>query len=1694
MAKHDFKTLVKRSLFLSKKESELFDLIPDVIWKGIFENNFNGNLALAERILFNKYKEVEKIDKPLVERQKDKIFGLDKGAKILSDALYEGKRVVFITDSDNDGSVSQSILMEFEKIIPQEMKSQIRVDFCQHTLKTRGLNLEMVKKVAQDEGWESDFDGLIVTADNGINNHDEVKAIRKEFPNLQILITDHHMPNENVVEEEEGYVQIVNPKYFPTPFFKEKNISGANTIGVVLKKAFSKIWSKTNENSEYPNEVKTALGNIDELGAWGNLIDYVESDIADLPLRPYVIEQIKKFGPLLNRVIALSSFVSLNNAEENLKAIERDIPEFDASWMMGKITEIEGLNAYARKLLDFHEKFGKDTSGIYTENNFYDMWAKWLSDDAPLKERINKNYLEQLRPLIINLSAIDNKDAFAELVRETAIQVFEDLSKIEREITQKMRETELIDRIKIDSKEGGKSTILMPKKASIDKIFNRRMLNKIYNEENNGFILLLGANDGKIVRGSMRSLFDISDIIENKRAIEDALGVDINIAGHERAAGFSISAREGKEITVELLEKLNVIINDKLTELTEIERTIPIPFVRVDFAASSLIEKIDEAIKANLSGMYGIPALLKLEGGKDKIFITDNETTEQIDLNELLKKKKYGYQSIKTNFDGGAFIVPVELLRSVVDGKYQKNLRLSYLNEGVFMASQVVDPKQVNQIVELKGGREKKEDLQKYLVETFKDDEPIKYSREDLKNLPYFRYNSYGETEFEQFEAVLLSLLEETKQDMFVVLDTEGTGLGKAPKCFNLGAVAVEPNPDSGQEISYQEYVDGLYRGNDGLMYYFNEELREEFRTTMRDKVDSFLLTPIEYSRRNEVVLASPSLLGKAKVVTNYKVDKDNDSVLLNRRLQGYAFTHLIKNNDFAITKEFEDLTGVDQRLVNELGKPAHIVDSLVTTWLENQKNKDGSQKKFIFSAHNLPYDKGVILSNLPKLNAMLDEHVLCDTAKIARSAKLAYDGTPVSHFQGVVGLSPLTYFYDSPYSDYSLTTFFDMASKGKSCFYPDKSGKILLRYNAEKDVLSVIDKEKKQEFELNETVDALRKVIDTTVETKDMLVAKALMEKQLAKKKPKKKKKDSEVENLSESEDGLEENQEIIKRLRVFMPNNAVQFSVQKMSTRAMVRNILLHNYGEGEYKVKRVELLNKETEYEDLLNWFQDRYHFDSDLDKNIEMYKSGLAKTPPEIRKRAVRMMEEIDLQVFGLRFLQTNKKIQAKFHDGWVYEKVLNMYEPPKGTKKVAQDIINQINYFTDLPDEKIKQVLKDTIAFKERFEIEHALVDEEHNNLRFTSKDGQGLADVAYEIALPQLLATMKFYNPYTGSFSNVVRRIIDNNIKDANLQIKLREQFNTEYARDSYSFKQMLAFSRNSASKSVKGAKELLKTGLAKDGELAVIRFNLSQDALTPDTAIYGVPKVKLSQKEIEEIGENLEIIAINEQVISSALASDKMDPEAKRALAEIASERRDFLEAEKAKIMEKMEYVEYSKKPLNIKKMIDLLSECFEGFPIDIPDALPVEPWLLEVAKDMLKIFKEVSSVTKNYEGYQCVVEKVEEYEKFVINRMSNAETFEVKESKKKKSKEEKVDEEESLLLAKQSIRSENFLPDLSIARRTPMKFFLKYAGPTQIGTYLLKKSSKFNSENEDVQDVEYKETDVKVEEVKKTKRAKMK
>jgi hypothetical protein len=47
-------------------------------------------------------------------------------------------------------------------------------------------------------------------------------------------------------------------------------------------------------------------------------------------------------------------------------------------------------------------------------------------------DNINPNYIEQMRPIIFNLSAIDNKNDFLNKINEAMINVFKQLQKSEK--------------------------------------------------------------------------------------------------------------------------------------------------------------------------------------------------------------------------------------------------------------------------------------------------------------------------------------------------------------------------------------------------------------------------------------------------------------------------------------------------------------------------------------------------------------------------------------------------------------------------------------------------------------------------------------------------------------------------------------------------------------------------------------------------------------------------------------------------------------------------------------------------------------------------------------------------------------------------------------------------------------------------------------------------------------------------------------------------------------------------------------------------------------------------------------------------------------------------------------------------------------------------------------------------------------
>lgn len=199
--------------------------------------------------------------------------------------------------------------------------------------------------------------------------------------------------------------------------------------------------------------------------------------------------------------------------------------------------------------------------------------------------------------------------------------------------------------------------------------------------------------------------------------------------------------------------------------------------------------------------------------------------------------------------------------------------------------------------------------------------------------------------------------------------------------------------------------------------------------------------------------------------------------------------------------------------------------------------------------------------------------------------------------------------------------------------------------------------------------------------------------------------------------------------------------------------------------------------------LKFFQDEYHFDSSLKTNIYNFLQAVGYESTLVAK---------DLETFGIEFLEANRAIQAKFNEGWIYEKVLLLKEP-SNRREVTNDLVEQVAYQTDLPESKIRQVFEDTLNYKELFGISHALVHEQHNNIKF---DGDKLADTMYESILTIKRLFDRMYNSYSFDIAEGLNLFLQTNVKEAELQFSLREIKDQDLALDSFSVRQMLTFGR----------------------------------------------------------------------------------------------------------------------------------------------------------------------------------------------------------------------------------------------------------------------------------------------------------
>lgn len=1513
----EFKKLVRRAIMIDQSEEQLFNAIPDDNWVRIFDRNFNGNFEYARRVLLNKFKEIEKIDSANTARERKKIANLDRASNMMVDAIRREIPIVFVTDFDNDGSLAQAIINEYREM-DVEAKKHMIVEYAQtvNGNASRGFTVDHIELILEKKDLNGNEEFLIITADNGINSVEEQKKIMAKYPLAKLIVTDHHNPEPDMVVQEDDRTTIVNPHYKSTPFFETFNISGAATVGVLLEDVLEKRLTPIEREALHRNYEK-----LNTLYKVSNLLDYVDSHPADKPEKDFIITKFLRLQPLLNINNSISKIITGEIATSTIAALEQKIPNLNVELLHDEARNIHIQNHVAKVLLHIYDiyKINEEKSNVAilttldgetklsagdtinrSKESFMSLFMQEITQIKHYVEKnvINPNYIEQLRPLIFSLSADNDNDEFMDAFNDKMIEVYEAIRVSEKRIADELRRGEVVTKTRLPN------SVIAYADPNILTVFNRKFLNKVYNDENPGFSLTLDSIKADKVSGSFRSLYDIADILKDKKKLEKSLGVKIETPGHQRAAGFIIRANdpEKKPVTEKTIEAINIHINDSIQKLRANDIKAMKTFMLTDLTSIPLIDRINNVVRGNVSNFERVSPILKLT--KDTVW-TDSYTTQQYTMQDITENKKYGYISVNINFDRNAVIIPVELVRRVVESNFEDYLSLSYMDGGVFMVDRVQPAEDVRKIVDLRDKSEKTKALIEAFEQDFKDgDHVVPMTREQIKDNPFFKYNDYGELDFNLFESMVIGIIDSNDVEVLSVLDVEANGFGNS-KLMNIGFMNYMIDENSGLKIKRDDFNKRVFHSSRGESYLLTEEELsglKEISVTSKDAL------PLEMQKKvlvnqgdledqksdyvyylpNEVELNPKKKLSYTKV-SNQK-DGEGDDIIINRQIKGEMIAYLVKDKDFLVPQEMVNLTGITQDILNKYGVVTEQVDRELAAYYEG--------KKVLFGAHNTSYDARVARANLKKTYEILDKNGIYDSALFAREQKLAYDNIMVANFEGVKGLPKNIYFYDNNFSDFNIELFI---MKGENGYFPDRTNRYLLEI--EDGEFYLVDKELHEKIRLDATQESM-------------------------------------LESLKKGP----------------IPNISVKYSVEKLSEQMMVHSLLLCD---EKFNIELVDLAqNKYSELQDFaedLRFFQENYHFDNSLEKNLFNFvrTSGADVHPFMVEqfmpkwvlnkdtKKPELLYKELSeneagvpaaikarqMAMFVFEFMEKNKAIQQKFADAWMYKQVLSIKDPTYA--EVNNDLVDLVNYQTAIPKDKIRTIYDDAIRFKKKYGVSHVLQHEMHANGPWRT-DAKG--DINFEDKLTLLLLANRNYDSYGHSINSAVEQFNIFRVK-AQAAFKIADKLSDEISQDSYSFRQGILYDREDETLTpmLKDIQEK-EARLLTTSDARLVKFKLDNDVLPPETCVYGVVKkdVELSREDIEEHKKMIGFIVLNKQ-ISNSITNNKIIG-TNDALISILDANKEKMKEYDEKLMKSYSYLEYDKKTYQMKQVIakikDLLVE----------------------------------------------------------------------------------------------------------------------------------------------------------------------
>jgi len=266
------------------------------------------------------------------------LTGIDSAVSLLQEEIEQQKRILIVADFDADGATScalaiRGLTMMGVKDIVYVVPNRFEFGY--------GLTPEIV-----DVALDYDPD-LLITVDNGISSIEGVKRAREN--GLKVLITDHHLPGNNLPDAN----AIINPQLAGDEF-PSKNLAGVGVVFYVLLALRAKLreqdWFDKN-GIDYPN-----LAQLLDLVALGTVADVVPLDKNNRIMVAHGLKLIRQ-----NKSIAGISAI-LNQAGRSLTSLTASDLGFSIAPRLNAAGRLTDMSLGIECLLADDEQTARETA------------------------------------------------------------------------------------------------------------------------------------------------------------------------------------------------------------------------------------------------------------------------------------------------------------------------------------------------------------------------------------------------------------------------------------------------------------------------------------------------------------------------------------------------------------------------------------------------------------------------------------------------------------------------------------------------------------------------------------------------------------------------------------------------------------------------------------------------------------------------------------------------------------------------------------------------------------------------------------------------------------------------------------------------------------------------------------------------------------------------------------------------------------------------------------------------------------------------------------------------------------------------------------------------------------------------------------------------------------------------------------